>query len=74
MTAVFLFIYLLKKERMTAWSSSSVYNQIRVLVLVLVEEEIFLCRIIRPDVFDTLVDLSVILKFLKILHYLFGRT
>ena len=39
------------------------------LIFLLVEKEIVLCGVVRPDVFDAFVDLAVIVKFFKILHY-----
>ena len=37
------------------------------LVFVLVEEEVFLRRVIRPDVFNALVDISLVLYLLQVL-------
>ena len=42
----------------------------RLLILLLVEKEIVLGRVVRPDVLDALVGLAVVLKFLKVLDYL----
>jgi hypothetical protein len=40
-----------------------------VLIFVFVEEEIILGRIIRPNLFDGLIRLSVIFELLEIFHY-----
>ena len=39
------------------------------LVFVLVEEEVFFCRIVGPDVLDALVDVTLILYLLQILQH-----
>ena len=41
-------------------------------ILFLIKEEIFFSGIVGPDVFDGLVDLAVVFKFLKVLDYFFG--
>ena len=48
------------------------WQEIYPLILILVEKEIILCWVIRPDVFYTFIDISFILYFLKILQHLQG--
>ena len=42
------------------------------LILILVEEEVFLGRIVGPEVFYVFVCLAFVLYFLQVLHYLHG--
>lgn len=44
------------------------------LILVLVEQEVFFSRIIGPNVFDSFVDVAFVFKFLKIFNYFHRRT
>lgn len=44
------------------------------LLVLLVEKEIVLGRVIRPNVFDGLVDLTIIVEFLKVLDNLLRST
>ncbi len=50
------------------------YCLLTYLVLVLVEKEIVLRRIIGPEVFDAFVDLTLVFDFLKVLDDLFLST
>ena len=42
--------------------------QVQILIFILVKEEVFLRRIIRPYIFYTLVYLSFIIQFLDVLN------
>ena len=43
------------------------------LVLVFIEEEVLIARIVRPDVFDAFVDFAVVLDLLQVLDDLQWR-
>ena len=44
------------------------YQSVTSLILLFVKEEIVLCRIVWPDVFDAFVDFAVIFKLFKVLY------
>ena len=51
--------------------NSLIFNYLsntKMLVFFLVEEKVVFCRIVRPDVLNTFVNLAVILKLFEILH------
>ena len=43
------------------------------LILVFVEEEVFLARIVRPNIFNAIVDIAVVFHFLQILNHFHWR-
>ena len=57
---------MIKKPAVFAAGSLSNYLIIK-LIFLFIKEEVFLGRIIGPDVFDGLVDLSVVFEFLEVL-------
>ena len=49
-------------------------HRLFLLILVLVEQEIFLGGVVGPNLFDTLVDITLVFYLLQVLQYFEGST